>query len=351
MKITIAANVYPPEIGGPSEYARRLYDTLLIQNHDVKVVTFSNLKKFPTGLRHCLYGCKLLLEAINTNYIIALDTFSVGLPGVIFAKFFGKKIVIRVAGDFLWEAYSDRVIKKGERVLLSDFYKTDRYIKKFTLKEKIIFWLTKDVLKSSHAVVFSTEWQKNIMMKPYGIEESKAFIIENYYPSVYKPETERGTEFLENTDQKKIFLSPSRDRAIKNKKNLSLAWDKLIKEGEVDNLELDTKIVANEVLSEKIEKSYAVVVPSFSEVSPNMVLEALASGVPSVVTQDNGIKDRLEGLAVFIDPFSVESITNGLKEILNKETYERLCRNISSREFSHSWNEIAQEFIDLYSKV
>ena len=335
MKIIISTGIYPPEIGGPSEYARKLFETLLIQNHDVTIVTYGSLKKFTTGFRHFLYFCRLFLGAYDTDYIIAMDTYSVGLPAVIFAILLKKKIVIRVAGDFLWESYVERT--RGP-ILLSDFYNVKR---RYSFKEKIIFILTKFLLKYANSVVFSTEWQRKIMLQAYEISLKKTTIIENFYPSVKFDDTV--------TSPEKVFLSPSRDRFIKNKKNLEEAFARIA--SHYKDIVLDTKVVAHEVLMEKIPKAYAVIVPSLSEVSPNLAVDALQHSVPIIVTKDTGIADRLKDMAMFIDPLSVESIQNGIESLLNTETYDSYRHKIMQSKFTHSWNEIAQEFLDLYKTL
>ncbi len=339
MKITIAANIYPPEIGGPSEYSRQLYETLLVQNHEAHVVTYGELKRYPTGLRHILYFFHLCVDASDTDYVIAMDTFSVGLPAVLFAKLLSKKVVIRIGGDFLWEAWSDRT---KHAVLLSEFYTARR---KFTLKEKIIFRLTGWILRSAHGLVFSTAWQRDIMIKPYRLKENKTHIVENFYaPSAGSP----ASMFQPESFSEKIFLSPSRDRFIKNKALLAAAFSDVAARHK--DIVLDTDIVSREVLREKVNKSYAVVAASVSEVSPNLVLDALAAGVPAIVTQDTGITDRIHGMVVFVDPRRTEDIARGIEQILDPAVYASCREAIMSSTYTHSWNEIVQEFIDILRK-
>jgi glycosyltransferase involved in cell wall biosynthesis len=333
--IVIATGIYPPEIGGPAEYARELFDSLLIQKYQVSIVTYGELKKFPTGLRHLLYFIKLIFDALGADYIIALDTFSVGVPAVIFGKIFGKKTVLRVGGDFLWESYLERT---KEEILLSQFYQTSH---KFSLKERIIFRLTKFVLRSATTVVFSTDWQRKIMEKPYNLDLSKTKIIENFFPLSEMPASQN--------IQPKVFLSPSRDVFIKNKKRLIEAFQK-IKE-KYPEFVLDTEQVSHDVLLQKMSKSYAVIVNSFSEVSSNLVCDALASDLPAILTSDNGLYERLQNMVVFTDPFSSESLVHSIETLLEPETYQNYKRNILLNSYSHSWDEITQEFIDIYQSL
>lgn len=330
--ICIATGIYPPEIGGPAEYARELFNSFLIQKYEVSVVTYGDLKKFPTGLRHILYFLKLIFDAFGADYIIALDMFSVGLPAIIFAKIFDKKIVLRVGGDFLWESYVERT---KEEILLSQFYQTKR---NFSLKEKIIFRLTRFVLHSATTIVFSTDWQRKIMEKPYGLDLAKTKIIENFFPL---PEMTSAQNV-----ESKIFLSPSRDIFIKNKKRLLEAFEKI--KQKYEGVVLDTEQVSHEVLLQKMAKSYAIIVNSFSEVSPNLVSDAINYDLPVILTSDNGLSEKLQNMVIFTNPFSTEDLICNIETILEPEVYQDFKRNILLNSHGHSWDEIAQEFINLY---
>ncbi len=148
---------------------------------------------------------------------------------------------------------------------------------------------------------------------------------------------------------RKVFLSPSRDRFIKNKKNIETAFAEV--RSRHPEAVLDTKVVSREGLIEKIRKAHAVVVASVSEVSPNMVLDAMQYCVPVIVTRDTGIADRIRGSAIFVDPSSVSDIAKAAETLLDPAAYRARVQAILGREFTHSWNEIAQEFLDLYSKI
>jgi glycosyltransferase involved in cell wall biosynthesis len=190
-------------------------------------------------------------------------------------------------------------------------------------------------------VVFSTEWQRNIMEKPYGLDLKKTKIIENFFPVPEMSQTQ--------TAEPKIFLSPSRDVFIKNKKRLSQAFEK-IKEKHPEII-LDTDQVSREVLIEKMSKTYAVVVNSFSEVSSDLVCDAIGSDLPTILTSDNGLTEKLQNMVLFTDPFSVSELVQNIEILLDSETYQNYKRNILLNSHSHSWNEIAQQYIDVYRDI
>ena len=175
MKILIATGIYPPEIGGPAQYAKNLADVFGAE-HKVTVKVFSRFKMFPTGIRHALYFFSILPALSRTDYVIALDTFSCALPTVLGAKLFRKKIVIRTGGDFLWEEYVERTKKK---VLFRNFYTEE--LENFSPKEKKIFSLTRWVLANASKIIFSTVWQRDIFVSAYQLNLAKTTTIENYY--------------------------------------------------------------------------------------------------------------------------------------------------------------------------
>lgn len=337
--IVIATGTYPPEIGGSSDYSAGLFGAVVKQGQKVSVLTYGPLKKFPTGIRHFLYFCKLCIKAINTDYIIALDIFSVALPSVIFARLFGKKIVIRVGGDFLWELYAERT---HEPIFLSEFYSIPR---DYNLKESIIFRLIHFIFNKADMIVFSTEWQRNIMKRPYRLDLNRTAIIENFYQG--KPLSVK--TFQSESPKEKIFFSPSRDIFIKNKQNLRKAFNMVATDH--PDVVLDEKVVSHQTMIEKIQKAYAIIVVSISEVSPNLVLHAIEYGLPIIITKDTGIADRLKELAVFVDPLSIESIKSGMESLLNPNVYGAYKQKINQNTHTHSWDEIATEFLELYKQI
>src|SRR3989344_4561746 len=201
MKIIIATGIYPPDIGGPAQYAKNLKAEFEGLGHQVKVLTYQLEKKMPIGVRHLWFFLRCLLTFPRSDLVIALDTFSVGLPAVMAAKNFGKKIIIRTGGGFLWEQFVERT---GDLVLLKDFYQTRLY--KLNLKEKIVFKFSRWTICNASRLIFSTDWQRKIWLPVYGFDEAKTIIVENYY----------GPKELSFPPSEKNFLAGSRSLKLKN---------------------------------------------------------------------------------------------------------------------------------------
>ncbi|MCX6703309.1 MAG: glycosyltransferase family 4 protein [Candidatus Zambryskibacteria bacterium] len=332
MKIVIATPLFPPHIGGPALYAELFSRTWKAAGHEVTVVSSDSLRNMPSGIRHFLYACKLLPSIFRADVVYVLDTFSVAIPTTILCHILKKKIIVRVGGDFLWESYVNRTY---EAVFLSEFYTEER---NFTFKENTIFDLTNFVFAYADKIVFSTNWQKDIYLDAYTLDTAKVHVVEN----LYMQRTKRNI-----VPKNRVVLSPARDIFLKNKKGLEEAF-KNLKERFFDAT-LDTSTSTHEELLSRISEAYCVVVPSFSEVSPNLVLDAISLGVPVVVTMDCGIKDRLGDSVLWVNPKDPQSIQEGIETLMDARTYSEYMTRMSKFAFERGEEVVARDFLILGS--
>lgn len=332
-KILIATGIYPPQIGGPATYAKNLKKAFIELGFEARVKIYGFERKLPTGIRHLLYFFKIIPSVLWSDYIIALDTFSIGFPAIFASGIFGKKGVIRTGGDFLHEQYLERT---KQLIILDDFYVQKR---KFNLKEKIIFYLTKKTLNMAKAVIFSTNYQKNIFLTPYDLSGQKIFIVENYY----------GEKLQREKPLKKEFLWPVRDLVFKNGGNLFKAFDFAKKE--LPEISLNTRVYTHEELMEAIKKCYAVILPSLNDISPNLILETIRFNKPFIITKNNGLRERIEDISIFVDPLDIEDIKNKILFLADDENYGDYRQKIENFNFTHSWRQIADEFLEIYNEI
>ncbi len=330
MRILIATGIYPPQIGGPAQYAFNLSREFSLLGHKVRVAKFSDVRKWPSGFRHFLFFLKLLPEIRRSDWCLALDTFSAALPAVLAAKLFGKKITIRVGGDFLWENYVERT---GDLVLLRKFYQTtgDRW----TQRERLIFWLTGWLLRQAWRVVFSTDWQRQIWREPYQLNFSHTVIIENYY----------GQKETVCLPTKKNFIGSVRRLRWKNLETLRRAFTKA--RNHDSDLTLDLSNLEYKNFLEKIKNCYSVILVSLGDISPNLILDALRFNKPFILTRETGLYEKLKDVGLFVDPEDENDITEKILWLSRDKNYQKVQEKIVQFGFSHSWREIAEEFLSL----
>lgn len=334
IKILITTGIYPPKIGGPAQYAKNLKNVFEKKDCIVDVKTFNIESYLPSGVRHIFFFFKIIPKIIQSDFVIVLDTFSVGVPTILASKIFNKKTIIRTGGDFLWEQYVERT---GKKVLFKNFYKDE--IINFSFKEKIIFSLSKWVFSSASQVVFSTEWQRDIFYSPYELKNKKINIIENYYG-------EKEDKVDISTDDK-TFVASTRDLKWKNLDILKSVFNKIyLKNDTKINLITSTEEFDNFI--QKIKRCYAVILVSLGDISPNMILDAIRNNKPFICTKEVGIYEKIKDAGIFVDPLDEKQIENAVLELLDLNNYEKAKQKVESFNFLHSWENIADEFLRIY---
>jgi glycosyltransferase involved in cell wall biosynthesis len=339
MKILISTGIYPPDIGGPAQYARNLYETWKAHGHDVKVAAYRWERAFPTFIRHVLFFLKIFRKGWNADMIVVLDTWSAAVPTMYACKIMHKKYIIRTGGDFLWETYVERT---GDMVLFKDFYQ--KSINKFNLKEKLIFKLGGDALKNAALVVYSTEWQKGIFEKAYNLDTKKSRIIENFCGV--------RDEFI--APENRTFVAGTRDLKWKNIDALKRAFKSAqleIKNSGYEDIEFDTAKAVYDNFQERMRRSYAVILTSLGDISPNMIFDAIRVGTPFILTQETGIANRVRDCAVFVDPTNEKDIQNKIVWISNPANRALQADKIKKFTWVHTWEDICKEFINLHSSI
>ncbi len=336
MKLLISTGIFPPEIGGPAQYAMNLRDEFRRQGFKVQVATFGYEKKLPTGIRHGAFFFKALWHAATSDRIILLDTFSVALPTIAAARIFNKPVIVRIGGDFLWESYVER---SHQRIPLNAFYKENTHFPALTYKEKAIFKITRHVLKHCAFYAFTTEWQLELWKEPYALQAAKSKIVTNFM----------GKKLPSFEPERKIFLWAGRPIFLKNISMLKEAFEAA---QEIDSsIALECIQAPQEVLQAKIAQCYAVIVPSLSEVSPNLILDALRHSKPFIVTKHNGLSAQLEGCGISIDPLDKNDIKDKILLLANEDAYAKERKKVEQFSRTHSWQEIADEYKSLFTTL
>src|SRR3989344_3688346 len=331
MKIVIATPLYPPEVGGPAQYALNLEKAFTALGHQAVVVRSGILQKFPTGIRDMLYAWKLLFRVVGADAIIGLDTYSVGLPAALVGRLTRVPLLIRIGGDFLWERYVERT---GSLTPIPDFYSKNII---WNRKENIIFRQTKWILSRSVAA-FNTEWLRDIWREAYGLDPSRTHVVHN---EIHPYE---GGE----TSSRKNYLFYSRQIALKN----NVAFRRVLESEKRAHpeIELEEGMVPHGELLKRMRGCYALVVPSVSDVAPNYVLDGLRYGKPFLLTKYSGYAQRFGQYGILIDPLDEADMARGITELATPAVYERLTGNIQNFQEKHTYEDIAREFLALLGR-
>jgi len=379
LKVLIATGIYPPDIGGPATYARSLAQELVKLDVNVKVLTYSDepgdrnnelgimnygfdvyrvdrnkniLVRYYNYLRQ---ACKLAEEA---DIIYILDLVSAGLPAILAAKIQNKKVIFRTGGDFLWE--------KAFQAGWTDLPLTKYYQGKKSLKENLLFFFCKRLLKKIDLILFSTRLQSEIYRQYYKVQGEKFENLANINP--------RLREVRPNKDYKNSIVSASRLVKLKNLERLIRAFNKvnsrgvkliifgegpeepnlkkLIKDlGAEEKISLKNKVSHGQLL-EIISGAKFFIQPSITDISPQLVFECLSLSKPVIVTKETGLDSDLTRRLITIDPLSEENIKEEIENLLDQKNLDKYTDDLRKIEFrKRDWEDIAEEHNRLFKDI
>ncbi|MFA6602018.1 MAG: glycosyltransferase family 4 protein [Candidatus Paceibacterota bacterium] len=338
MRILIASGIYPPDVGGPAQYARNLYETWKKQGHEVKVAAYRWERAFPPIVRHFLYFLKIIRKGWKADLILVLDTWSAAVPTMYACALMHKKYILRTGGDFLWESYVERT---GDLVLFDDFYPSR--IKSFTRKERLIFKLGGQALRRASALIFSTEWQRKIFEPTYKLDSQKSFIVENFC----------GQRIPPVAPDNRSFVAGTRSLKWKNIEFLKTAFAKarteVAKHG-LPEIDLDCGKAIYDSFVEKIHQSYAVILASLGDISPNMIFDAIRVGTPFILTKETGIAQRVKDCALFVDPQNEKDIIEKILWLSDPKNRALQAEKVRRFSWVHRWEDIAGEIVKVWEK-
>jgi glycosyltransferase involved in cell wall biosynthesis len=370
MKVLIATGIYPPDIGGPAIYSVNLARELELLNCKVSIVAYGKKKIQSYNNNVCIvdkeqnilksylnFFSSVRRQSKSVDIVYVLDLISSGLPATLAAKLNKKKVVFRTGGDFLWE----KAYQKGwTTATLKEYYN-----KKKNFLENLLIIFCTTFLKLFDLVIFSTELQKNIYKDRYKISEKKSLIIANPLPFIKLPTSS------DKKENKIIFAG--RLIKLKNIERLVMAFGKIknlenkliiygdgpekeniknvIKCNNFSNMEVRNGI-DQEHLFKEIKTAKFFILPSITEISPNIILECISIGVPVLLTKENGLSRKISSEIITIDPNSEDSIKEKIEFLLKKENLIAYTEKIKSIYFEKKeWKDVANEHLTIFKRL
>lgn len=127
MNLLIAADIFPPQSGGPATYVVSLANALKERGVDVRIVSLNSESERKSIscimyhvslknklLRYFQYTWLLFREARTSDVVYAMGPVNAGLPAFLVAWFHKKPFVVKVVGDYAWEQGVQRFrVKEG----------------------------------------------------------------------------------------------------------------------------------------------------------------------------------------------------------------------------------------------
>ena len=321
-KIVIAADIFPPDIGGPATYSFKMANELQARDWQVKLLCYSDKKendKYSFSIyriirgrlpawRYVKYFLKLILISWNADVIYAMGPVSAGWPSSLAARLLNKKFAVKVVGDYAWEQARNTGATKLE---IDDFQKEKLSGKILKLKN-----IERAVCLKADKIITPSEYLKKIVIG-WGVPAERIQVIYNAFDitnldnrelvdnnliiSVGRLVSWKGFDVLigimpdllaknKNFQLQIIGTGPEKEKLIN-----------LVKESNLQKSVLIEEINHREVLS-KLSLAGVFVLNTGYEGLSHAILEAMGASVPVITTNVGGntelIQDGYNGLLV-----------------------------------------------------
>lgn len=309
-KILLVAGIFPPDIGGPATYTKKIANELAERGSLVSVICYANEKKDSLDpyyvkrvfryrsclARYAVYFWNLIGLMKKNDVVYCQGPVSAGLPCALASLVTGKEFFLKVVGDPSWEMARNKKIASDN---IDEFQKR----KSFPFITKVMRMVQKFVCRRSKMIIVPSLYLKGIV-RQWGIKEDKIKVIYNAtnFPAIDKKEQSdrpiilsvgrlvnwKGFDQLINLMVQLVKESPELlllivgDGPLKNE-----LQNKIDDLGLNDNVMLTGKVSKDEVFK-YMQSTDVFVLNTSYEGLPHIVLEAMAARLPVIITRVGG---------------------------------------------------------------
>ena len=184
MKILLAADIFPPQTGGPATYVVTLANELVKAGDEVRIVSLNPhsdksivncqlliVHSENKVLRYLEYLWRLYKQAKLAEVVYAMGPVNAGLPALLAARLQGKKFVVKVVGDYAWEQSVQRF---GVEDLVDEFQNKSRY----GFSVRALKRVEAVVCRRADAVIVPCAYLKRLVIG-WGVGEKNLVVIRN----------------------------------------------------------------------------------------------------------------------------------------------------------------------------
>ena len=377
MRILIATGIFTPEVGGPATYTPKIASKLVEAGHKVTVITYSNTDEHESDAKQPFFVVRVrrgnrlaqmyrffkatFKHSKGADLIYTLDWLAAGIPVMKVAFLRRIPYMVRIGGDYAWDT---KYLESGkEPMTLKDFYEKGIYR---TSPYRIYFRLVRMVLRRATNVIYNSAQQRELYAKYFGIDDAHSSVIPNPVPLFYWNDIARGQPSYEIVYMGRFVVMKNVESLVRAfaKAKLSNAFTLLlIGDGPqkaalqhlVQKLGVEARVtimpsMQQHELYHRVRNCRASVLPSWTDISPNTVFEALAIGLPTIVTRENYLSIH-DALPEMIDPSSIDDIASKLEMLGDYDRYKVFADAFKAISFSYGWDEATRDHLAIFAKT
>jgi N-acetyl-alpha-D-glucosaminyl L-malate synthase BshA len=366
IKIIMIIPAFPPKFLGGTEIAGyNIVKYLAKRGHNVHVMTQANLEPFKESKGekfyvHSIQFIKLPFFGLLLFWLKVLFILQKLKPDIIHAQTIDMGVGGLLAKIFLKKPYV--VYGRGGDVYSSWMFKN--FISKIIIKNaNAVFALTEDMKKEMTKI-----YKRDIIVIPNGIDILK-----------FKNLSKRNIRRIMNIPiDEKIIIFVGRLKAVKGIEYLIKAMEiiqqkngkaKLMIVGDgaekekletlVDKLNLNKNVmfigkISNEDIPKYLIMSDIFVLPSLREGFPNVILEAMASGLPIIASNVGGIPEIIKNgeNGFLVEPKNPEMIAEKILMLFENNELRKIIIEKNKEDVKrYSWEDITEKLEENYREL
>lgn len=223
-----------------------------------------------------------------------------------------------------WKAREDvySAVCKNAKLIFIDSERGKEYLKFFYNPNAEIVVLphpVPDILKMD----VNCERQKEILNK---FKISKEFL---FYPAQFWPHKNHvrvleAVRYLKNKGIAIQLVFTGADKAIRDKYSIEYILQNIAKNSNMEDDLIITGYLENEEIKTFYINALAMIMPQLIPEPCIPYSEAMALGCPVIASDMPGIKEQVNNSGVLVDPYSIESIANGIESLFDKNKREKI---------------------------
>jgi glycosyltransferase involved in cell wall biosynthesis len=368
MKILMLNSEYPPLGGGQGNANQNLYEEFKKYNAlTIDVITASdNKKRVETSNLGEIYFLNIGKQGKNLHFQSIKDLIFYSIQALLLAFKLHKEkkydLIVAWAGvpaGFL--VYVLSAIKKVPYIVLLRGSDVPFYEERWKYLDKLIFsWLSPIIWKNAKFVIVNSKKLKKLAL--LSSPKQRFYLIHNgintkkFEHKSYRFSNKVKVLAVGRFVKRKGFIYLI--EALKGLKNISLTFvgeGPLLEQLKHQSHDLEVTFLGN-IRHDKmasVYKDYDIfVLPSLNEGMSNAVLEAMACGLPLILTDVGGSFELINGNGFIIPTKDSKAIRKKIEEFLEHKTLIKKM-GTRSRELAEnmSWSKVAQEFFKIFEKI
>lgn len=290
------------------------------------------------------YARALRNVARDADIVEAFSSVSVGVP-LLLTRLTRPKKILRLGGDFFWERYTDR----GGTLGLAAWYASRPWSK----------FLTQRILRFFHHIIFSTRFEEELYEREYVLPSHS--VVENAFPSGQPTPHVRHAPFrllfVGRFVGFKNLMALLRSLPLLDDMSLTLVGDGPLTPALhtlVESLGLRSCVefrppVSGMAKMRLLLEHDLLILPSLTEISPHVALEARAAGLPVLLTQETGLSEGMARGMVLDDLSTPEGIALAIRDV--RASYDVMAHEASLPAPLRGWEDVAREHLSLFQRL